>query len=382
MVTGTNGKTLTTALISEIFRQEYDHVLTNASGANMEQGIVSAFLSDISDSETGRKLAVLEVDEGSLKRVTSALSPDCIVFNNLFEDQLDRYGSLDQLKSLLTDAALMAPQAKLVVNGDLPDFGQLHLPNEMIYFGSAVDLAPSDYATSVCPLCQQPLHYQLRTYANLGHYECPAGHFRRPALDYSLTHANHIGAHQTTFDLDYHPFELAMGGVYNIYNALAAYSVARLYDIPITSIQAGIAGLQPPKGRQETLDYHGRQLQLNLVKNQVGFDAVLQLLDMEQAPYSLVVLMNNDYADGQDISWIHEANFESIAQTPVQEIICGGSCFSDLKHRFYRAGFEDDQVIELTELKHLPEALNHCSTTRVHILASFTAMNTLQKLLK
>ena len=191
VVTGTNGKTLTTALTVNILRQEFDEVLTNPTGANMEQGIVSTFL-NAKAKKGQKKFAVLEIDEASLSRVTKYIQPKLFVFTNIFRDQMDRYGEIYTTYRLIMEGAAAAPEATILCNGDSPIFNSKETVNPRKYYGFN-HLPPKEqlahYNTDgvLCPKCNHILHYKMITYANLGDYYCPNCGFKRPELDVQLT---------------------------------------------------------------------------------------------------------------------------------------------------------------------------------------------------
>ena len=162
VITGTNGKTLTTALCVEIMKTHGLDVITNSSGSNMQQGIVSTFIQAPHINSNKRNLAILEVDEGSLKHVITRLKPKILVMTNVFEDQLDRYGSIKDILNLLIDAAKSVPQMTVIANGDLPLFNTMDLPNPIKFFGFNTSTNQDQYSAS-CPICHTILEYSART---------------------------------------------------------------------------------------------------------------------------------------------------------------------------------------------------------------------------
>lgn len=177
VVTGTNGKTLTTALTVNILKQEFGEVLTNTTGANMLQGIVSTFLS-AKKNKNGKNFAVLEIDEASLSKVTEFLTPELFLFTNIFRDQMDRYGEIYTTYQLIVDGAKKAPEATILMNGDLPIFNSIDTINPRQYYGfnhEEDQELQAHYNTDgvLCPHCHRVLQYKMITYSNLGKYYCP-----------------------------------------------------------------------------------------------------------------------------------------------------------------------------------------------------------------
>ena len=385
IITGTNGKTLTTALASQALKQIHSHIVTNSSGSNMSQGIISTFLDAPKVPENSRGMAVLEVDEGSLKNVVKYLKPKIIVQTNLFEDQLDRYGSLGAIYQLLVDAAIEAPNALIISNADCPILNSKDLPNPRKYFGfQAFDNHHEDSDQVdhlLCPLCQEPLSYQGQTYGDLGDYYCTHCFFKRPPLDYAVTSIDQMTLEGSQFTINDVFIQVPVAGLYNIYNALAAFSLAHYLGVPAEDINHSFQISERVFGRQEKIELHNHDLLLNLVKNPVGFNQVVDLLGLDHSPSILVTLFNNNYADGKDVSWFKDANFEAFKFMPIKAIYTAGSQKDALKERFEVAGFDPDHITEIDLLDDLLNIIKESPYQRVHVLASYTGTLELRKLL-
>lgn len=390
VITGTNGKTLTTALVAASLRNDFDIVITNESGSNMQQGIVSTFLQAPKVQPDQKAIAVLEVDEGSLKNVIPALKPDYFLFTNIFPDQLDRYGSTADIYQLLVDAANQAPSATIVSNGDLPLFNSVKLKNPQIFYGFNEDTAEekdrfnssSDQEISECPNCEKPLNYTARTYSSLGGYHCPHCGLERPDLKYFVNKVNQLGIQHSSFDINHQTFTIPSAGLYNIYNALAAYSLARELNISPETIRQALNEKRTIFGRQESFKVNNKQVILNIVKNPVGLNQVLNLLALDSKPFTLVTLMNNKPADGTDFSWIEEADFEAIAAYPIDQVITGGTQVQAMSNRLVNAGISQDKITAVNTYEAVIELIESAETDYVHVLANYTAMYDLGELLK
>lgn len=378
MITGTNGKTLTTSFITKIFQAKFGNVLTNPTGANMLQGIVSCFLgADTKKGET--KYAVLEVDEATLKHVTKYIKPEVVVFTNLFRDQMDRYGEIDTTYALMREGIALAPNATIISNGDLPMFSSIKLENPVEYFGfahQADEEQTAHYNTDgiLCPVCDNILHYKLLTYANLGKFYCPHCDFKRPELAHAVTTIRSLTPESSSFDIDGETFDLPIAGLYNIYNALAAYSVAKHFDIDDRYIKRGFDAAQRVFGRQEHINIGGKDVVMNLIKNPVGFNQIVDLLATDSAEFSLVSLLNDRPADGTDVSWIWDGDFEKLVSlTTGRPVILSGIRVEDLSTRFEVAGLaKNEQVLE-QDLSKLADLIKQAPTHKVYILATYTA---------
>ena len=381
IVSGTNGKTLTTSLIVQLLKQKYPNILTNPTGANLTQGIVSTFLNH-TPVKGEKNIAVLEVDEATIKHITPFIQPKLFVFTNIFRDQMDRFGEIYTTYQYMLDGASFAPEATILSNGDAPIFNSDTLPNPRLYFGfnHAEDgHYQAHYNTDgiLCPHCHSILQYNFITYSNLGKYYCPNGDFKRPELDYAVTELTELSLTKSSIKIDGFDFSLPIGGLYNIYNALSAYATARFFGLTPEEIQAGFGQAQRVFGRQETFTLEDKEVMINLIKNPVGFNQIVQLLGYEKDEFSLAVLLNDNYADGQDISWIWDGEFEELAKLTPKQTYIGGIRVDDLETRMEVAGFTTLTKTENND--DLIEKLKSVPTKKINILATYTALLQLRK---
>lgn len=385
VVTGTNGKTLTTALTVGILKEAYGQVLTNPSGANMITGIVSSFLT-ANKGKSGKKIAVLEIDEASLPRITQYIKPSLFVFTNIFRDQMDRYGEIYTTYQLIIDGAKNAPEATILANGDSPLFASKELVNPVKYYGfNTEDHEPqlAHYNTEgiLCPKCQAILQYRLNTYANLGHYICLNCDFKRPELDYQLTALTKTTNVSSAFVIDGQEYSINVGGLYNIYNALAAVAVAEFFGLSPEQIKAGFEKSRAVFGRQETFSIGDKSCTLVLIKNPVGASQALEMIKLADYPFSLSVLLNANYADGIDTSWIWDANFELIQEMDITEINAGGVRHSEIARRLRVSGYDSSKISEKESLEEVMQAIEKQESKHAYILATYTAMLAFRELL-
>ena len=381
IVSGTNGKTLTTSLIVQLLKQKYPNILTNPTGANLTQGIVSTFLNH-TPVKGEKNIAVLEVDEATIKHITPFIQPKLFVFTNIFRDQMDRFGEIYTTYQYMLDGASFAPEATILSNGDAPIFNSDTLPNPRLYFGfnHAEDgHYQAHYNTDgiLCPHCHSILQYNFITYSNLGKYYCPNGDFKRPELDYAVTELTELSLTKSSFKIDGFDFSLPIGGLYNIYNSLSAYATARFFGLTPEEIQAGFGQAQRVFGRQETFTLEDKEVMINLIKNPVGFNQIVQLLGYEKEEFSLAVLLNDNYADGQDISWIWDGEFEELAKLTPKQTYIGGLRVDDLETRMEVAGFTTLTKTENND--NLIKKLKSVPTKKINILATYTALLQLRK---
>ena len=378
VVTGTNGKTLTTALIVKILQQKFDNVLTNPTGANMVQGIVSTFLS-AKTKKGQKKFAVLEIDEASLAKVTTYIKPKLFVFTNIFRDQMDRYGEIYTTYQMILDGAAHAPEALILANGDSPIFNSKATPNPRIYYGfdhlpDEEQMAHPNTDGVLCPQCQHILHYQMITYANLGKYYCPHCDFKRPELDYRLTHLGEMTNVSSEFTIGTDDYKIEVGGLYNVYNALTAAAVGEHYGLTADQIRHGLGYDEKIFGRQEVIQIGDKKCTLVLVKNPVGLNQVIDTMNLSPEDFSLVCLLNANYADGIDISWIWDGTYENLTKREIPQVLTGGDRRQDMTFRLQVAGIPDEKITELDSLNQVIQKIAELPTENVYILATYTAV--------
>jgi len=383
VITGTNGKTLTTALTVNILKKQFDNVITNTTGANMIQGIVSTFLSAKNHGE--KKFAVLEIDEASLAKITKYIKPRLFVFTNIFRDQMDRYGEIYTTYDYILKGAANAPEATILANGDSPLFNSVETVNPRKYYGfdhkdEGDILAHYNTEGVLCPNCQSILHYKMITYANLGNYFCPNCEFKRPELDYVLSDLLEIDNQSSRFVVDNQEYKIEIGGMYNIYNALAAAAIAEYYEVSPEKIREGLGYDEKVFGRQETFMIDDKECTLVLVKNPVGTNQVLEMIKLTKDKFSLVALLNANYADGIDTSWIWDANYEYIDEMNLEKVIAGGDRHSEMARRLRVAGVSPEDITEVdTKFEHLLKEIKALPSKKVYIVATYTAVLNIRK---
>ncbi|WP_270503494.1 Mur ligase family protein [Ligilactobacillus salivarius] len=386
IITGTNGKTLTTALTVKVLGEKYSNILTNPSGSNMKQGIVSAFLT-AQKTKSGKKLAVLETDEANVPIISQYISPSIYVMTNLFRDQMDRYGEIYTTYDKILKGINMHPDALVIANGDAPIFNSRKLKNKVIYYGfddkaDREQMAPANTDSLLCPKCQHILHYKNRSYSNLGKYYCPNCDFKRPKLSYQMNRILSQSPQSSTFEIDNTSISLHIGGTYNIYNALAAYAVGNELGVSPQQIAHALSSNDEKVfGRQEVIKIGDKELTLVLIKNPVGLDQVLDMIKTDTEPFSLAVLLNANYADGIDTSWIWDGSFESLPFDKIPAILTGGERYRDITFRLRVAGVPEENFSQEEKLPDVLENIKKMPTKHIYVLATYTAVLQLRKLL-
>ncbi|MGR3742050.1 MurT ligase domain-containing protein [Companilactobacillus sp. DQM5] len=388
IVTGTNGKTLTTALSNKILHQKFSNVLTNPAGSNMIQGVVTSFLTH-KKKKNEKPLALLEVDEANVETICKYIKPKFFILTNIFRDQMDRYGEIYTTYQKIINGIKLAPDATVIANGDASIFSSVKLPNKFVYYGFS-DLghekddfkAPANTDGVLCPVCEKIIHYHYISYANLGSYFCPNCGFKRPELNYQVTDVIDLKPNKSSFNIDDFNYSISIGGLYNIYNALAAYALGRQLGISKEQIYKAFDYDEQVFGRQESVKVDNHNLNIILVKNPVGLNQVFDTIKTDDEPFSLAFLLNANYADGIDTSWIWDADFEDLPYEKIPQIITAGERKKDITFRFKISGIDESKLIQKDQIDDFINEIKNIKTNKVYVLATYTAMLQLRKKLQ
>ena len=378
LITGTNGKTLTTTLTTRVLREQFPDVITNPSGSNMMQGITGTMLTAKVTGKSHRPIALLEVDEANVEEVARQLKPMAFVLTNIFRDQLDRFGEIYTTYDKILKGIRLFPEATVIANADSPIFMRGDLPNPKVYYGfnhlpADGDMkAPHNTDGVLSPTDDTVLHYHFMTFGNQGDYFSVSDDFKRPELDYAVTKINEMTPRYSNFDIDGETYQIEIGGMYNIYNALAAYTVGRFLGVTTQQIHHAFESNAQIFGRQEAVNVNGKEVTIVLIKNPVGANQVIDMMKTDDQPFSLIALLNANYADGIDTSWIWDTDFESLKDSGMQAIATGGERYKDLYVRVKMAGYGEHPVYQ--NLKQIVKAIDEMPTKRVYIAATYTAM--------
>jgi UDP-N-acetylmuramyl tripeptide synthase len=387
LVTGTNGKTTTTSMIYSIIKQSNIHVITNNTGANMYTGIIACFILNFSfKKSTEKKIAVIEVDEANVKFITEYISPKIITITNLFRDQLDRYGEVYTTLKKILEGVSKSPNATLVLNGDESLLGELNLENPIVYFGFATKINENKIVdlnadAKFCKVCKAPYEYNFITYNHLGDFYCSKCGYKRPKLNYSIDKVIDLNTNGSSIHINGNPYYINQPGTYNIYNALCAFSVAKTLGLEDSTIEQSLRTVASSFGRQETLNIEGKEIKIVLVKNPAGYDEAVNTINLDTRKINLCLMLNDNYADGKDVSWIWDVNFERLTSLDINKIMISGIRLYDMAIRLKVAGFKSDSFVLCNDEEDLLKEIKACNGEIVYILATYTAMITLRKFL-
>jgi lipid II isoglutaminyl synthase (glutamine-hydrolysing) len=340
LVSATNGKTTTAAMVARILEPSW-RLAHNRAGANLVSGVASALV-----AARGAELGLFEVDEAALPEVARRVRPRAVSLGNLFRDQLDRYGELELLAERWREMVRSLPvEAQLVVNGDDPQLGNLADQRTTVFgLDDPRHAAPElQHAADSkwCVRCGTPYEYAAAYIGHLGDYRCPSCGHARPALDVCAREIELNGLESVSFELvdpdGSRRIELRVPGLYNVYNALAAAALSRALGASSDEVQAGLQGFSAAFGRFERIPIGERSLLVLLIKNPAGANEVVRTLVAGGAPRLLLVALNDGIADGRDVSWIWDVDFEPLLGG-LERLIATGERAAELALRFKYAG--------------------------------------------
>lgn len=391
LVTGTNGKTTTCRLIGDNLSKLEVSYIHNRHGSNLERGLISSFLNKVNfRGKLKAYTALFEVDEAALKTVITKLSPTVLVITNLFRDQLDRYGEVDNIRKIWEKCiSNLDENTTLVLNADDPTLAYLgkNVHCKVVYFGiEDQKLLNKDVPLAVdnirCPSCGSNLNYLGYFISHQGHYSCPNCDFSRPKPDIYAEKIK-LSQNKSEFDLiDKSGFNLDLSnnspGLYNIYNSLSSYAALKAANFSLDNFSLTVRDFKPVFGRAEKLSHQGRNIIVALAKNPTGFNEIINTY-LKNEPQTVLILINDLIADGRDVSWLWDVNFEQLAAAK-HKFLTSGIRGTDMALRLKYAGltsFENitgiDEALE-RGLDEIPQ------NDTLLIIPTYTAMLALKKL--
>lgn len=378
---GTNGKTSTNNLLADAFEAAGCTIICNRTGANLAAGITSALL-----QQPAAQWGVFECDELWLAHVLPRLRSNYVLLLNLFRDQLDRCGEIDRIQTSIAGALAASPDTVLVYNADDPLCARIadEVPNRTVAYGldESMGLAQNTVTDAqMCQKCDGMVRYHYRQYGQLGDYFCDQCDFARPTLDFAGRDIA-IGPAGVTMEVcgpaGCESVHTPQPTPYAAYNLVASYALCREAGIPTADFQRAQDAFNPRNGRLQRYRLGGRDVLLNLAKNPTGFNQNLKIVEADQGPKMVAFFINDQVADGHDISWIWDIDFEELAGQPDTVVFAGGSRAHDLAVRLKYAGIEAavieniedafDRLGALTAAGALP------SDAAVYAIANYTAL--------
>ena len=382
VVVGTNGKTTVTNLLADALEREGRTVVCNRTGANLDSGIATALL-HARTADWG----VFECDELWLAKVAPQLKPDYVLLLNLFRDQLDRVGEIRHIQDSIATALGSSPETVLIYNSDDPLCQAIadRIENECVPFGLHDDLGLAQNTVAdggMCQRCDGMLEYAWRQYGQLGNYRCSACGFERvePAYTTDDIHMENGGARFTLVRTDESsesstddlPIEMPLAGTYQIYNVLAVFAAASLCGVPAKAFAQAVRAFDPHNGRLQTYEIDGCRILLNLAKNPTGFNQNLRIVCQDVGSVAAAFFINDKEADGHDVSWLWDVDFQELAGVRDLAAFAGGLRRNDMQVRLKYAGVDAALVDGAADFVAKARAVSPDAT--LYLIANYTAL--------
>lgn len=386
VVTGTNGKTTTAKMLVEILKEDGLNVLCNPSGSNLTRGIASSLVesSRLFSSRLSSDIAVFEVDEATMPEATTKLRPTVVLVTNLFRDQLDRYGELDKIAEIIGKSLKGLAKTTVVLNTDDPLVSSLstNIEGKVIYFGLEDQKIKTDSVAAMdskdCISCGHELSYENRYFGHLGKWSCKNCGIKRTEPLYKaggITLSPKKSEFELAFKEEVAKITMCLPGLYNIYNALAAASVANVLEAGMPVISHTLKNCTAAFGRMEIIDVEGKKIMLLLVKNPTGANQSLSTVFSDKEPKKIALALNDNLADGTDVSWIWDIDFEYFGLDG-SSFIASGIRAEEMALRLKYAGVKDENYLlikdPVTATKELAKSLK--GDELGYLFPTYTAM--------
>lgn len=382
---GTNGKTTTNSILYHALKAEGNKVIINRTGANMLNGIISAFvLKTEKDCTLNADYACIEVDEIASVRVLPFLKPDCALVTNISRDQLDRFGEVDITLNKLKTAVASVPDTALIINCDdvlsytLAKEGK----NPFITYGISEqifdDISRSEIRESIfCRVCGQKLKYDFFHYGQLGMYHCPNCGLKRPEPEYTAADIQ-LKDEVYSFEIDGMRIQSTARTPYNIYNTLSAYSALKALKALVPHFLQTVEGFDYGNNRESIYQIGGARVQLHLAKNPIGFQQKISLVLKDEKPKDIIIQINDTYQDGEDVSWLWDVDFQYLAHANAASITTTGTRRHDMG---LRLKYEDIDCGFTTDLRSTIIDLIQNGTRNLYVIVNYSGLYSTNHLL-
>ena len=403
VVTGTNGKTTTCNMLEQALSSTGVDVLANKSGANLLKGVTAEFCANANWKGIPRKkYAIIECDEGALKQVVPLIKPKVILVTNLFRDQLDRYGEVTHTLEQIRMGVKKAPESILCLNADCSLTASLanDVPNKVVYYGIDCPYGeqkePEVSDAKYCINCGTEYKYDYHTYAHLGGFYCPNCGYKRSTTNTCVTSINKLSAKGTDVTMEFRSdidgsskdglvdvenVLISLPAIYNVYNAVGAVCAYTAAGFKREDILKSLSVTSSSFGRMETFDLDGVDVQMILVKNPAGCNQALTYVTSMEEEYEAVICLNDKTADGHDISWIWDAEYERLANdNSLSKLIVSGDRAEDIALRLKYGGIDESKIELIKGWDNLVNAMKN-SKHPVFVLPNYTSMLALRKTL-
>ena len=386
VVTGTNGKTTTSRMIEQTLIDSGVSYFCNKSGANMMNGITTEFaMNSTIGGKPKKEYALIECDEAAFKYVSKYVDAECVLATNVFRDQLDRYGEITHTLNNIKIGIQNSKNATVCLNADCSMTASLRedIDNPIVLYGVNLPIYKHQIKESsdapYCIHCKHEYEYEYITFGHLGKYECPNCGYKRPDPDVAVTGITVSDANHSEIEISLHgkeyPAVINLPGGYNIYNAVAAVAVSDVMGFSTETATGALATFECGFGRMEKFMLNDTETRMILIKNPAGCNQVLNFLSNINEKTLFVVCLNDNYADGRDISWIWDVDFESLQniEENLTGVLVSGIRADEMAMRFKYAGIPEEKIKVIKDYEKLIDEFTS-QDAPVYIMPTYTAM--------
>ena len=379
-ITGTNGKTTTSGILTHLIKKSGASVINNSMGANMLNGIVNTMALNINPFKP-TDFSVIETDEAFVEIVYENFGADYLLVTNLFRDQLDRYGELAVTKKYIQNGIDKKDELQLILNADDPLVASFEYKNkqpifygiENVVYNDGLDYKASKTEEIFTCSCGKALNYSKKFYAQQGHYHCDCG-YKRPNVKYKAD--VYLYKTHSVLKINEEEFNIPLVGLFNAYNALGAIALAK--ELEIKNIQENLKTFRVAFGRSEVKYLNNHRTLIQLIKNPAGANEVIKSLDLDS---NILIIINDNYADGRDVSWLWDTEFELLKEVK-NEIVVSGIRANDMALRLKYAGVPLEKIKIVNDLKEAVDYVANIADNNITILPTYTALLKLNKMKK
>ena len=388
IVTGTNGKTTSCRIIEEGLKTAGKTYFINKSGANLITGITSSFI--MNSTVTGKnkyEYAIVECDENAFREVSRYIRADVVLVTNVFRDQLDRYGEVTHTLNAIKESVKNLPNATICLDADcsLTYSMSSEIPNKIITFGVNTPFeknakAPEISDAKYCIFCKNEYDYTYHTYGHLGGFVCKSCGYSRPNPDFAVTSVEELKQNHSvviaSFNGNKNLVKVNIGGAYNVYNAIGCAAGLSALGIDDATIIKALESFNGAFGRMEQFTSGENKINVILVKNPAGFSQTMSFLKSIDDDFTMILSLNDNAADGRDISWIWDVDFNGIFEKPnVKDIyVTGKRCYDmAIRVKYEGVGDREIKVIENEDYNKLVDIATSQGRD-VYIVPTYTSM--------
>lgn len=356
VVTGTNGKTSTTNILANSLSELGCTIGYNSEGSNMYNGILTMYLKNCNIfGKIKKDYIIIEMDEFSSNKILPIIKPDYLIILNLYSDQLERLGSIDNVVSRIEDGLEKSKETTIITSRQQPVLVNSFNGNRKLYFRISYNNKKNEYRV-VCPECNNALEYKRVLFTDIGDFVCSHCDFPHDVDNY--LEMNHVNLEKGIFKINKQEFSVPMQTIYFFYNYMAVITMLYKLGFTLSKISKVLQDYQVNNGRWETIEINNSNYVLNLTKNAVGLQEVLKAIDKYKNKIMVFIFNNTTDGNFKDTSWLWDVDFETMKLDNISKVYCGGLRAYDVANRLEVMGISSDNIIVDNDIENIINKLD------------------------